>query len=146
MRRILPNQAITFLSSTGFALAALAVAASARSFIFFTDGSGRTSTILTELLGTDGVGLLWATVATITVLSIFMNKLQTIAMPIQVGAHVLMTLSLFFSWIETGFSEQHAAGISYGLVAVLLFWGVARTTLRPEEVLIPPEEREEGDD
>lgn len=145
MRRILTDRTITILSSTRFALAALTVAAIARSFIFFTDGQGRTSTVLTELIGTEGVGFLWAIVATVTVLSLFIEKLQTGAMAIQVGAHVLMALSLFFSWIGTGFGEQHAAGISYGLVAILLFWGVARTTLRPEEVLIPPGEQEVGD-
>lgn len=146
MRRVLNDREVTFFRSTSFALSALAVAATARSFIFFTDGQGRTSTLLTELLGTEGVGLLWALVATVTVLSLFMKKLQTGVMATQVGAHVLMALSLFFSWIGTGFGEQHAAGISYGLVALLLFWGVARTTLRPEEVFIPPEEREVGDD
>ena len=137
MRRILNDRAITFFRSTRFALAALAVAAIERSFIFFTDGSGRTSTILTELIGTEGVGLLWALVATVTVLGVFMKKLQTGVMATQVGAHVLMGLALFFSWIGTGFGEQHAAGISYGLVALLLFWGVSRTTLRPEEVPLP---------
>lgn len=145
MRRIIPDKAITFLSGTSFALAALTVAAIARSSIFFTDGSGRTSTVLTELIGTEGVGVLWALVAVITVIGIFIKKLQPGAMAIQVGAHVLMGLALFFSWLGTGFSEQHAAGISYGLVALLLFWGVARTTLRPKEVLIPPGEQEVGD-
>lgn len=145
MRRILNDQLITFLSSTSFALAILSVAATARSFIFFTDSEGRTSTVLTELLGTDGVGTLWAIVAVITILGVFMKKIQNVAMPIQVGAHVLMALAFFFSWIGTGFGEQHAAGISYGLVAIILFWGVARTTLRPEEIPIPPDEHEVGD-
>lgn len=146
MRRILSDRAVTFFSSTRFALAALAVAAIERSFIFFTDSEGRTSTILTELLGTEGVGGLWAIVATITVLGIFMKKLQPGAMSVQVGAHVLMGLALLFSWLETGFSEQHAAGVGYGAVALILFWGVARTTLRPEEIPIPLEEQEAGDD
>lgn len=146
MRRILNDRAVTFFRSTSFALAALAVAAIERSFIFFTDGQGRTSTVLTELIGTEGVGLLWAIVATITVLSLFIKKIQTGVMAIQVGAHVLMALSLFFSWLGTGFGEQHAAGISYGLVALLLFWGVARTTLRPEEVPLPTTgDKEVGD-
>ena len=146
MRRILLGRGNTLFSSNSFALAALSVAAGARSYIFFTDGEGRTSTVLTELLSPEGVGLIWAIVATVTVLSLFMKKLQTRVMAIQVGAHVLMSLALFFSWMGTGFGEQHAAGISYGLVALLLFWGVARTTLRPEEVPIPREEQEVGDD
>lgn len=139
------DRAISILSGTRFALVALSVAATARSFIFLTDSEGRTSTILTELLGTEGVGALWALVAIITVLGVFMKKLQTGAMAIQVGAHVLMALAFFFSWLGTGFGEQHAAGISYGLVALILFWGVARTTLRPEEVLISIGEKETGD-
>lgn len=146
MRRILQSRGNTLFSSTSFALAALSVASGARSYIFFTDGEGRTSTVLTEILSPEGVGILWALVATFTVLSVFMKKLQTGVMAIQVGAHVLMSLALFFSWMGTGFGEQHAAGISYGLVALLLFWGVIRTTLRPEEVFIPPEEQEVGDD
>ena len=146
MRRILQSRGNTLFSSTSFALSALSVAAGARSYIFFTDGEGRTSTILTELLSPEGVGLIWAMIAILTVLSLLMKKLQTGVMAIQVGAHVLMALALFFSWMGTGFGEQHAAGISYGLVALLLFWGVARTTLRPEEVPIPPEEQEVGDD
>ena len=146
MRRILNDRAITFFRSNRFALAALAVAAIERSFIFFTDGSGRTSTVLTELIGTEGVGLLWVIVATVTILSLFIKRIQTGVMAAQVGAHVLMALALFFSWIGTGFGEQHAAGISYGLVALLLFWGVARTTLRPEEVPLPTTgDKGEGD-
>ena len=144
MRRILNDKATTFLSSTRFALLVLAVAAIERSFIFFTDADGRTSTILTELLSTEGVGVLWLIVSIITVLGLFIKKLQPGAMSVQVGAHVLMGLALFFSWIETGFSEQHIAGIGYGVVSLLLFWGISRTTLRPEEVSIPPEEQEVG--
>lgn len=146
MRRILPGKATNFISSTRFALSVLAVAAIEMSFIFFTDSEGRTSTILTELLSTEGVGVLWALVATITVLGVFMKRFQPWAMAVQVGAHVLMGLSLFFSWLETVFSEQHISGIGYGLVALLLFWVVARTTLRPEEVPIPIGEQEVGDD
>lgn len=146
MRKILPGKATNFISSTRFALAALAVAAIERSFIFFTDSEGGTSTVITELLGTEGVGALWALVAIITVLGVFMKKFRPGAMAVQVGAHVLTGLSLFLSWLVAGFSEQHIAGIGYVLVALLLFWGVSRTTLRPEEVPIPIGEQEVGDD
>lgn len=153
MKRIITENRLTLLGSDSFALLILSIAGFLRSGLYLTvseDGKESITSLASDLLGFEGLAIAWILISLLCVISIPLKEFRRVAFSTQVGAHAGMALIIAYRSIETGGSEVYSVGILFGVSAALIFWGIARTGVRPGMVPGPEEivhdENKTGDD
>lgn len=142
MKRLLTENRLSLLGSDSFALMVLAITGFVRSGLYLTvpeDSQESVASIASDALGFEGLVLVWMAISLLCVISIHMRSWRRVAFSTQVGVHAGMALTLAYRFIETGGAEVHSAGILFGVSAALIFWGIARTGVRPGMVPGPSE-------
>lgn len=144
MKQIIKEKRLTGLGSDWFILGVLAFTGFVRTIVYVTD-SARVHTVIHEIIGLAGLSIIWLLLSIVTALSMKYKRIRRLVFAMQVALHVSWSIGLGTLYIQYGWGDIHNSAISYGLIAVLIIWGIARTELRAGDIPDPIYIERDGD-
>lgn len=135
------DEAYKHIGSDWIVAILLGVAAIARSIAYLVDGHLlEQADFLSLTVGTDGAAGIWALAGFSILASIPLQKIRRMTIALHVALYAAWSVSLGAYFIATSSQAVHAAAINFGLIAVLVIWGLSRVRLTDKEM--PPLPRE----